>query len=166
MAGDRTQTFSRTQNLASGDADLYQHCKRGSFPADNYFRSRDDVEENVQFNVHVGHSGHMDADISHGYLRNIFILLIKNCWQAKEIPDFHVYTVLLMDNCSDHLRSDTIQLFSDSKIKVIIFPLHMSGIFQIFDFMFFGVFKQAKRQRGKEAKKQRSIYGIVPDCIS
>jgi hypothetical protein len=124
---------------------------------------RNDVEEDAQLNVHVGHSdhsdhsdhsghsnhssysGHMNADISHGYLRYIFIIPVKNCLQAKETPDFHIYAVLLMDNYFDHLKSDTIQLFSDNKIKVIIFPLHILGIFQISDFVFFGVFKQAKR---------------------
>jgi hypothetical protein len=119
---------------------------------------RDDVEEDVQLNVHVGHSDHVDADISHSYLRHLFIRPIMNCRQAKEIPNVHVYTILLMDNCSDHLRSDAIQLFSDKKVKVIIFLLHMSGIFQIFDFVFFDVFKQTKRQRG--------VYGRIPDCIS
>jgi hypothetical protein len=49
---------------------------------------RDNVEENAQLNVHVGHSGHMNVVISQGYLRNIFIILVKNCRKAKEIPDF------------------------------------------------------------------------------
>jgi hypothetical protein len=119
---------------------------------------RDDVEEDVQLNVHVGYSGHVDADISHSYLRHIFIHPIINCRQANEIPDVHVYTILLMDNCSDHLRSDAIRLFSDNKVKIIFFLFHMSGIFQIFDFMFFDVFKQTKRQR--------CVYGRVPECIS
>jgi hypothetical protein len=140
---------------------LYQCCKRGSFPlifiSDPATRRifRDDVEEDAQLNVHVGYSGHMDADISHGYLRHIFILPVKNCWHAKEISDFHIYAVLLMDNYFHHLRSDTIQLFFDNKTKVIIFPLHISEIFQLFDFVFFGIFKQAKRQRDKETKRQR-----------
>jgi hypothetical protein len=90
---------------------------------------RDDVEEDVQLNLHVGRSNHMDPHIFHGYLCHIFILPIKNYRKAKEILDFHIYAILLMDNYSDYLRSDTIQLFSDNKIKVIIFSLHISRIF-------------------------------------
>jgi hypothetical protein len=116
----------------------------------------DDIEEDVQLNLHIGHSNHMDRHIFDGYLGHIFILPIKNCWKAKEMLDFHIYAIILMNNYSDYLKPDTIQLFSDNKVKIIIFSFHISGIFQIFDFVLFGLFRQAKKQRSKEAKKQRS----------
>jgi hypothetical protein len=52
--------------------------------------------------------------------------------------------VLLMDNCSTHFGAETIRLLTDRNVKVITFPPHTSGIFQMLDLVFFGVFKQVK----------------------
>jgi hypothetical protein len=89
--------------------------------------------------------------------------------ESKGNTRFHIDAVLLIDDYFNHLRIDTIELFSDNKVKIIIFPFHISGTFQIFDFVFFAMFKQAKRQRSKEAKqqrgkRQRNFYERVPDC--
>jgi hypothetical protein len=56
----------------------------------------------------------------------------------------------LIDNCSAHLKPETIQLLSENLVKIITFPPHTSGIFQMLDLVFFGVFKQTKRRLNKD----------------
>jgi hypothetical protein len=45
----------------------------------------------------------------------------------------------------------TIQLLTDGNVKIITFPSHTSGIFQILDLVFFEVFRQTKRRLCKDA---------------
>jgi hypothetical protein len=55
--------------------------------------------------------------------------------------------VLLMDNCSIHVRPDTSQLLADHRFKVITFPLHTSHIFQSLDVSLFGNFKRKTKYK-------------------
>jgi hypothetical protein len=45
-----------------------------------------------------------------------------------------------MDNCSSHLAREIVDLLSAHKVKIITFPPHSTGIFQMLDLSFFGVF--------------------------
>jgi hypothetical protein len=161
MAGDRIQTSSHVQNLALDDTDLYHIAKETrclliitlNLATRRVFRN--DIEEDMQLNVHVGRSGDVDADIFYDYLRLMFILPINNCRQTKEISDVYIHEISLIDNCSDHLRPEPIQLLSDNEVKVIIFPLRISGIYQeYFKYSISCPLACSSRQKGKEAFKE------------
>jgi hypothetical protein len=100
---------------------------------------RDGIEHNVEFKVHIGRSGYVDVEFVHDHLCDVFIPLIKDCQQINEVAD--APAVLLMDNCSAHLRPDTIQLLFDNIMKIVIFILDTSEISEIFDLVFFDMFK-------------------------
>jgi hypothetical protein len=51
-------------------------------------------------------------------------------------------TVLLMDNCSIHVQTETLQTLVDDRVKAITFPLHTAHIFQCLDLSLFGNFKK------------------------
>jgi hypothetical protein len=57
----------------------------------------------------------------------------------------------LMDNGSAYLGAETIRRVTDKNVKVITFPPHTSGIFQMPDLVFFGVFKQVNRGLSKDS---------------
>jgi hypothetical protein len=58
---------------------------------------------------------------------------------------------LLMDNCCAHLGAETIRLLTDKNVKVITFPPHTSGIFQMLDLVFFGMFKHVERRLSEDS---------------
>jgi hypothetical protein len=109
---------------------------------------RDGIEEDVDLKVHVGRSGYVDAEIFYNYLRNVLIPTIRDYRESNQATD--ACAVLLMDNCTSHLKTETIQLLSENLVKIITFPPHTSGIFQMLDLVFFGVFKQVKRRLNKD----------------
>jgi hypothetical protein len=55
-----------------------------------------------------------------------------------------------MDNCSAHTSPAIIDVLSQHRVKAIIFPLHTSGIFQMLDLVFFGVFKRVKKHLARD----------------
>jgi hypothetical protein len=109
---------------------------------------RDGIEEDVDLKVHVGRSAYVDAEIFYCYISDVLIPTIRDYRQANGIPD--ASAVLLMDNCAAHLKPETVQLLSENLVKIITFPPHTSGIFQMLDLVFFGAFKQAKRRLHKD----------------
>jgi hypothetical protein len=86
----------------------------------------------------------VNADIFSDYMRDVSIPHVENCWAIGGLQSFAA--VLLMDNCSAHLRADIKEILSAHNIKIITFPPHTSGIFQTLDCVFFGVFKTSKRR--------------------
>jgi hypothetical protein len=82
---------------------------------------RDGIEEEAELKVHARRSCDVDAKILHSYLRGVLIPMIEDYQEAKDIPD--AFAVLLMDNCSAHLKHDTIQLLSVNKVKNVAFQL-------------------------------------------
>jgi hypothetical protein len=53
--------------------------------------------------------------------------------------------VLLVDNCSAHTYLDVVALLSRRRVKTMTFLPHTSGIFQMLNLVFFGVFKRIKK---------------------
>jgi hypothetical protein len=104
---------------------------------------RDGIEEDMDLKVHVGSSADVDAAIFYSYIHDVLIPTIDDYRHEQGIPN--AIAVLLMDNCSAHLNPDTIRLFTEANAKIITFPPHTSGIFQMLDLVFFGIFKQTKR---------------------
>jgi hypothetical protein len=103
---------------------------------------RDGIEENVDLRVHVGGSSYVDKEVFHAYIRDVLIPNIENFRSTSLVPN--ATAVLLMNNCGGHLGTNTIRLLTERNVKVITFPPHRSGIFQMLDLVFFGVFKHAK----------------------
>jgi hypothetical protein len=110
---------------------------------------RDGIEPNVHLRLHVGRSSYVDKALFHTDVRDVLIPQIKGFRVTVGTPD--APAALLMDNCSAHLGAETIRLLRDKKRKVITFPRHTSGIFQMLDLVFFGVFKQVKRRHSKDS---------------
>jgi hypothetical protein len=54
-------------------------------------------------------------------------------------------TVLFMDNHGIHFDAEVSTLLSKSRVKIIIFPPHTSGLLQMLDLVFFAVMKREKR---------------------
>jgi hypothetical protein len=105
---------------------------------------RDGIEPNVHLRVRVGRSAYVDKVIFHDYIRDVLVPKIENIRATVATPD--APAALLMDNCSTHLGEETIRLLTDANVRVPTFPPHTSGIFQMLDLVFFGVFKRAKKR--------------------
>jgi hypothetical protein len=54
---------------------------------------------------------------------------------------------LLMDNCSVHVRSDTLQMLADHRVKVRTFPLHTIHVLPSLDLSLFGNFRKRMNYR-------------------
>jgi hypothetical protein len=106
------------------------------------------VQEGVDLKIRVNSSSYVNADIFRDYIRDYFIPHVENhrTIHGKQGSP----AVLLMDNCSAHLRDDIIEMLSLHRIKIITFPPHTSGIFQMLDRVLFGVFKTAMRGQIKD----------------
>jgi transposase len=109
---------------------------------------RDGIEEDVDLQVRVARSAYVDAIIFMDYTREILIPRIEDFRKANEIPGSPA--ILLMDNCSSHLAQTIIDLLSLHQIKVITFPPHTTGIFQMLDLVLFGAFKNYKSRLSKD----------------
>jgi hypothetical protein len=57
-----------------------------------------------------------------------------------------------MDNCSAHINATAIELLSEHHVKLITFPAHSSGIFQMLDLVFFGAVKHGKKRVAKDRR--------------
>jgi hypothetical protein len=55
----------------------------------------------------------------------------------------------LDDRFVDRLVASILDLLSEHKVKIITFPPHSSGVFQMLDLVFFGVFKNCKGRLSK-----------------
>jgi hypothetical protein len=53
--------------------------------------------------------------------------------------------VLLMDNCSAHVRDDVIRILNEAAVRLITFAPHTIQIFQLLDLTLFGVLKRRPR---------------------
>jgi hypothetical protein len=92
---------------------------------------RDGIEENVDLQVHVGWSAYVDRPLFHLYVCHVLIPNIQLDRGAHGLPD--ALAVWLMDNCMTHLGDETMQLLSSNNVKIVAFPPHASGIFQMLD---------------------------------
>jgi hypothetical protein len=81
-------------------------------------------------------------------LRDVLIPRIENVGEANETPDSQA--ILFIDNCSSHLMEHIIDLLSAHKIKILTLPPHSSGISQMFDLVFFAVFKSLEKRLAKD----------------
>jgi hypothetical protein len=106
------------------------------------------VQGRVDFKIRINSSSYVNADIFYDYIRDVFIPHVENCWVIRDRQGSPA--VLLMDNCSVHLRSDIIEVLSAHNVKAITFPLHTSGIFQMLDHVLFGMLKTSKRLQQKD----------------
>jgi hypothetical protein len=113
---------------------------------DDPFREvfRDGIKENPDLKIHVGTSAYVNPEIFHDDLKDVLLPHVEQARAGKTGP-----AVLLMDNCNSHLKVETIQMLSEHDVKVITFPPHTSGIFQMLDLSFFGTFKLAKQSLSK-----------------
>jgi hypothetical protein len=86
----------------------------------------------------------MNHKIFHDYLKDVLLPHIEQAKAEKGGP-----AVLLRDNCSSYRKDETIQMLSEQDFKVVQFPPHTSGIFQMLDLSFFGTFTRAKQSFSK-----------------
>jgi len=52
--------------------------------------------------------------------------------------------ILLLDNCIVHVGEHVEKLLAEKEVKMIIFPLHTTHVFQVLDLTLFGVSKRRK----------------------
>jgi hypothetical protein len=109
---------------------------------------REGIEEGIDFEVRIVTSPNLDAETIHMYRRDVTIPKAEKFRKANGIGNEP--TVLLMDNCSAYTSPAVIELPSQHRVKAITFPLHTSGIFQMFDLVFFGVFKGVKKHLARD----------------
>jgi transposase len=109
---------------------------------------RDGIEEGVDLEVHIASSAYVDSEILCNYLRDVMIPKIDEFRETNGMVNEPA--VLLMDNCSAHISPAIIGLLSEHRVKAITFPPHTSGIFQMLDLVFFGVFKRTKKHLAKD----------------
>jgi hypothetical protein len=51
-------------------------------------------------------------------------------------------TMLLMDNCSNHMSDDVITILTRERVKMVIFASHATHVFQMLDVVLFGALKK------------------------
>jgi hypothetical protein len=83
---------------------------------------------------------YVNSDLFHEYISTVLLPYIDELRTNDEFTDKEA--VLLMDNCSVHVRSDILQILADHHVKVITFPPHTTHIFQSLDLSLFGTFKK------------------------
>jgi hypothetical protein len=110
---------------------------------------RDGIEENVDLKIHAGERAYVEAAVFHDYLRDVLIPHIEDFRETNTVPNSPA--ILFVDNCSSHLVGSILDLLSEHKVKIITLPPHSSGIFQMLDHVFFGVFKNCKSRLSKDA---------------
>jgi transposase len=110
---------------------------------------RDGIEEGVDLKVQIARSAYVDANIFCNYLRDVMIPKIEELRETNGITNEPA--VLLIDNCSAHTSTEVIELLSHHRVKVITFPPHTTGIFQMLDLVFFGVFKRFKKHLARDS---------------
>jgi hypothetical protein len=81
-------------------------------------------------------------------LRDVLIPRIKNFREVNETPDSPA--IIFMNNGSSHLAEHIMGLLSAHIVKILTCPPHSSGIFQLLDLVFFGVFKSIKMRLAKD----------------
>jgi hypothetical protein len=98
---------------------------------------RDGIEQNIDLKIHAGHNGYADITVCQGFLRDGLIPRTEDFREANDSPESQAMS--FMDNWSSHLGSEVVDLFSAHNVKIIAFPPHSIGIFQMGDLSFFGV---------------------------
>jgi hypothetical protein len=88
---------------------------------------------------------YMNSQLFTEYISTVLLPYIDELRQNEEFAN--KAAVLLMDNCSIHVRSETLQMLADHQVKVITFPPHTSHIFQSLDLSLFGNFKRKMNYR-------------------
>lgn len=83
---------------------------------------------------------YMNAELFHEYISTVLLPYILELRSNQEFA--HKGAVLLMDNCSIHVKVAILQKLADHDVKVITFPPHTSHIFQSLDLSLFGNFKK------------------------
>jgi hypothetical protein len=68
--------------------------------------------------------------------------------------------ILLMDNCSIHMRPEILKMLREHDVKVITFPLHTTQVFQTFDLSLFGVLKRKLQYKLPLANDDRFVEFI------
>jgi hypothetical protein len=101
------------------------------------------VQEALDIEIRLNSSSYANADIFCDYIRDVFIPHVENFRVIRGRQSSAA--VLLMDNWSPHFRSDIIEMLSAHNVKVLTFPPHISGIFQMLDHALFGASKACKR---------------------
>jgi hypothetical protein len=83
---------------------------------------------------------YMNAALFAEYVSAVFLSDIAKIRSDPRFTDKEA--VLLMDNCSLHLREDILQTLADYHVKVVAFPLHTTKIFQWLDLSLVGVLRK------------------------
>jgi hypothetical protein len=87
-----------------------------------------------------GDKPYTNAALFAEYVSTVFLPHIAKIRSDPRFTDKEA--VLLIGNCSLHLREDILQTLADYYVKVVTFPLHTTNIFQCLDLGLFGVLKR------------------------
>jgi hypothetical protein len=79
---------------------------------------------------------YMSSESFAEYISAVLLPYINELRSNEEFADKK--TVLLMDNCSIHVQTKTLQTLADDRVKMIASPPHTTHIFQYLDLSVFG----------------------------
>jgi hypothetical protein len=74
------------------------------------------------------------------YINIIFIPYLNELRESEEFAECEA--VLLMDNCSPHMREAIIALLTDARVRVATFATYITQISQVLDVVLFGALKK------------------------
>jgi hypothetical protein len=83
---------------------------------------------------------YMNSQLFAEYISTVLLPSLDKLRSNEKFADKEA--ILLMDNCSMHVRPETLQMLADHQMKVITLPPHTSHIFQSLDLSLFGNFKK------------------------
>jgi hypothetical protein len=97
------------------------------------------VRLGVDFVLQKRSKSYINSALFLQYIDRISIPYLTDLRTREKIEACEV--VLLMDNCSDHMSDDVIELLNSAGVKIITFTSHTTHIFQVLDVMVFGALK-------------------------
>jgi hypothetical protein len=86
---------------------------------------------------------YINGEIFLDYIRIIFLLNFAELRTLDECAE--EIEMLLMDNFPSHVTDNVIHFITEVPVRVIIFALHTTQIFQVLDVTFFSVLKRRPR---------------------
>jgi hypothetical protein len=111
------------------------------------------VMKNGELGVHMGmdmilehrQKPYITATLFQQYATSVLILFIERLRTNQEFRGKSA--ILLMDNCSIHLKLEILATLREHNVKMITFPPHTTQIFQTLDLCRFGVFERKMQYR-------------------
>jgi hypothetical protein len=102
--------------------------------------TRPEVRFGTDFILKGRSKPYIKAEIFHDYIRSVFL---PNLDALRSLEQFAMEdAVLLMDDCSCHVKEEVLNLLRDGRVRVIAWPPHTTHIFQELDLSLFGVLKR------------------------